>query len=289
MDERLKDISLHISYTDYQPFRRMLVRLKKEIISLGMDEIRPAKHTGRFIEPKKFKQWLDEGKEVLVLDARNDYELRLGTFENAIDQLVNLEKETLDTQNDFKLFYSKLTLIAKEYLENDIEISASESTTTQLIDKIYLLNNSKKINISDDIIESFKTVLNNADLVKFAKFTPQNKAASDDNKFLKSFIVNTKKSIPNNIEQEDEQKRIIELRFNEMIKKRKIKYSLLSIITLLITFLSLIIVLFGPPNFQSLLTFDSDKKILKQQWVSSVYTGLNLSLEKKTHKKILKL
>ena len=200
-------------------------------------------------------------------------------FENAIDQLVNLEKETLDTQNDFKLFYSKLTLIAKEYLENDIEISASESTTTQLIDKIYLLNNSKKINISDDIIESFKTVLNNADLVKFAKFTPQNKAASDDNKFLKSFIVNTKKSIPNNIEQEDEQKRIIELRFNEMIKKRKIKYSLLSIITLLITFLSLIIVLFGAPNFQSLLTFDSDEKILKQQWVSSVYTGLNLSLE----------
>ena len=85
MDERFKDISLHISYTDYQPFRRMLVRLKKEIISLGMDEIRPAKHTGRFIEPKKFKQWLDEGKEVLVLDARNDYELRLGTFENAID------------------------------------------------------------------------------------------------------------------------------------------------------------------------------------------------------------
>lgn len=85
MDERFKDIYLHISYTDYQPFRRMLVRLKKEIISLGMDEIRPGEHTGQFIEPKKFKEWLDEGKEVLVLDTRNDYELRLGTFENAID------------------------------------------------------------------------------------------------------------------------------------------------------------------------------------------------------------
>ena len=84
-DKRFKDIPLHISYTDYQPFRRMLVRLKKEIISLGMDEIRPAEHTGQFIEPKKFKEWLDEGKEVLVLDTRNDYELRLGTFENAID------------------------------------------------------------------------------------------------------------------------------------------------------------------------------------------------------------
>ena len=84
-DKRFLDIPLHISYTDYQPFRRMLVRLKKEIISLGMDEIRPIERNGNFIEPTEFKQWLDEGREVMVLDTRNDYELRIGTFENAID------------------------------------------------------------------------------------------------------------------------------------------------------------------------------------------------------------
>ena len=84
-DKRFKDIPLHISFTEYQPFRRMLVRLKKEIIALGMDEIRPPEHKGQYIEPMEFKQWLDEGKEVMVLDTRNDYELRLGTFENAID------------------------------------------------------------------------------------------------------------------------------------------------------------------------------------------------------------
>ncbi|MAS63501.1 MAG: sulfurtransferase [Euryarchaeota archaeon] len=84
-DVRFRDIPLHLTYTDYQPFRRMLVRLKKEIISLGMDEIKPVEHTGQYIEPIRFKEWLDEGKEVLVLDTRNDYELRLGTFENAID------------------------------------------------------------------------------------------------------------------------------------------------------------------------------------------------------------
>lgn len=207
---------------------------------------------------------------------KNDFKT---PFENAIDELVDLEKETLNNQNEFKSFYSKLTLIAKEYLENDIKISASESTTTQLIDKIILLNDSKKINISVDIIESFKSVLNNADLVKFAKYNPENKVAVDDNKVLKSFIVNTKKSIPNNIEQENEQKRIIELRFNEMIKKRKIKYSLISILISLITISSLIIVLYGLPNFESLLTFNSDKKLLKKQWVSSVYTALNLSLD----------
>ena len=84
-DERFQGISLHISYSEYQPFKRMLVRLKNEIISLGMDEIKPAERKGQYIQPKEFKKWLDEGKEVVILDTRNDYELRVGTFENAID------------------------------------------------------------------------------------------------------------------------------------------------------------------------------------------------------------
>ena len=84
-DNRFQDIPLHISYSEYQPFNRMLVRLKNEIISLGMDEIRPSERTGQYIQPKEFKKWLDEGKEIIILDTRNDYELRVGTFENAID------------------------------------------------------------------------------------------------------------------------------------------------------------------------------------------------------------
>ena len=76
---------MHVSNSDYQPFRRMLVRLKKEIISLGIDEIRPADNEGKYIQPTEFKSWLDEGREVIVLDTRNDYELRVGTFENAVD------------------------------------------------------------------------------------------------------------------------------------------------------------------------------------------------------------
>jgi UPF0176 protein len=84
-DERFREIPIHVSFTEYQPFKRMLVRLKKEIISLGIDEIRPADYTGIFIEPNEFKEWLDNDQEVMILDTRNDYELRVGTFENAID------------------------------------------------------------------------------------------------------------------------------------------------------------------------------------------------------------
>ena len=84
-DERFAGIPLKITYNDYQPFRRMLVRLKKEIISLGMDDIRPLEFTGPNIKPIELQEMLDNEEEVIVLDTRNDYEVRVGTFKNAID------------------------------------------------------------------------------------------------------------------------------------------------------------------------------------------------------------
>jgi len=84
-DERFRNITLKFSNTEYQPFNRMNVRLKKEIISIGLDHIKPAIHTGEEITPTEFKSLLDEGKEVLVLDTRNDYECRIGTFQNAVE------------------------------------------------------------------------------------------------------------------------------------------------------------------------------------------------------------
>jgi predicted sulfurtransferase len=84
-DERFREIPLKTSYSDDQPFKRMLVRLKKEIISMGHDDVKPAEFTSPSIKPKEFKSWLDEGKEIIVLDARNDYEMRTGKFQNAVD------------------------------------------------------------------------------------------------------------------------------------------------------------------------------------------------------------
>ena len=92
-DERFIDITLKLSFTDYQPFNRMNVRKKNEIISVGMDEIRPAVLTGDEIEPEAFKAMLDEGHPVHVLDTRNGYELRVGTFEDAIDLDIETFRE----------------------------------------------------------------------------------------------------------------------------------------------------------------------------------------------------
>ena len=84
-DERLAGIEVKVSYTDYQPFRRMLVKKKREIISLGMDEIRPADFTGPHIPPSELKQMLDAKEDIVVLDTRNDYETRIGKFQGAVE------------------------------------------------------------------------------------------------------------------------------------------------------------------------------------------------------------
>ena len=66
-----------------QPFNRMLVKLKKEIIAFGIEGINPANHTSPRIAPKELKRWIDEGKKFTLLDTRNTYEVKLGTFAGA--------------------------------------------------------------------------------------------------------------------------------------------------------------------------------------------------------------
>jgi len=80
----LADLQPKISHTDHQPFRRMLVRIKKEIIAFGVPGIDPARRTSPKLAATQLKRWLDEGHPLTLLDTRNDYEVKLGTFKNAL-------------------------------------------------------------------------------------------------------------------------------------------------------------------------------------------------------------
>lgn len=81
----LEDLAPKVSLSETQPFNRMLVRLKREIIAFGVEGVRPANYTSPKIAAKELKRWLDEGRPVTLLDTRNDYEVKLGTFKGAID------------------------------------------------------------------------------------------------------------------------------------------------------------------------------------------------------------
>ncbi len=79
----LGDLQPKISESDAQPFSRMLVRIKREIIAFGVEGIDPAARPAPKVAPRALKAWLDEGRPVTLLDTRNDYEVRLGTFRGA--------------------------------------------------------------------------------------------------------------------------------------------------------------------------------------------------------------
>ena len=109
-DSRFLNIPLKRTYSETQPFRRMKVRLKKEIISLGRDDINPRELTGEYVTPQELLNMYENNDDVVVLDTRNEYETRVGLFENAVDL-------QLDTFRDFPKAIEQLP---EEYKDKQI-------------------------------------------------------------------------------------------------------------------------------------------------------------------------
>ena len=109
-DSRFLNIPLKRTYSETQPFRRMKVRLKKEIISLGRDDIDPRELTGEYVSPQELLSMYENNEDVVVLDTRNEYETRVGLFENAVDL-------QLDTFRDFPKAIEQLP---EEYKDKQI-------------------------------------------------------------------------------------------------------------------------------------------------------------------------
>lgn len=79
------DLRFKESLSNSQPFSRLLVRIKKEIISMGQDSVRPQDKTAPYIAPEQLKQWYDEQRDFIILDTRNDYEVSVGSFDRAVN------------------------------------------------------------------------------------------------------------------------------------------------------------------------------------------------------------
>ncbi len=83
-DPRLADLTWKESEAARQPFRKMRVRLKREIVTMGVEGIDPAHLTGTYVKPEDWNALISD-PDVIVIDTRNDYEVEIGSFQNAID------------------------------------------------------------------------------------------------------------------------------------------------------------------------------------------------------------
>ena len=86
-DTRFDDLSLKFSHSPTQPFLRMKVRLKREIVTMGRPEVSPAERTGTYVEPKDWNALISD-PDVLLVDTRNVYETAIGMFDNAVDPMT---------------------------------------------------------------------------------------------------------------------------------------------------------------------------------------------------------
>ena len=83
-DERLADLEHKESYAEEPPFYRMKVRLKREIVTMGVPTVDPTEKAGTYVKPEDWNDLISDPNVVLV-DARNDYEVAIGTFKGAIN------------------------------------------------------------------------------------------------------------------------------------------------------------------------------------------------------------
>ena len=125
----------------------------------------------------------------------------LPPYEEAIQKLQELDSKLLWQNNHVKKYYSELTGIVRSYIERELNIPALESTTDELIDTLKDFDETKSIETTKETIQKLKELLQESDLVKFAKSKPLSHEIEQDRKDAKNVIDNLK---PKKEEVEDE-------------------------------------------------------------------------------------
>jgi UPF0176 protein len=115
-DARFADLQVKESYSDRQPFTRMLVKLKREIITMKHPLIKPELGRAPAVEAKTLKRWLDQGhdddgKPVMMLDTRNAFEVDVGTFDKTVDYRIEKFSEFPEVIAEHKEDFSGKTVV----------------------------------------------------------------------------------------------------------------------------------------------------------------------------------
>jgi len=91
-DPRLADLEHKESTADHPPFYRMKVKLKKEIVTMGVPGVDPTQMVGQYVKPEQWNDLISD-PDVLLIDTRNDYEVDVGTFKGAVDPRITTFRE----------------------------------------------------------------------------------------------------------------------------------------------------------------------------------------------------
>ena len=195
-------------------------------------------------------------------------------IERATILLKTLEKKELWQKGAVKEYYSELTDIARNYIEEAIEIPAMESTTSELILALRAASIKKKMTVSAETLENLERVLKQADLVKFAKSKPLDYEIAEDQNKIEKAILTLDKSIPIEIEIEEDTSEWDEMRRLQKLKKQKRTRILTAIGFVVGAILGLFIFFVTTKGFDYVkdnIIGRPTKELVEGKWVSSEY------------------
>lgn len=198
-------------------------------------------------------------------------EKELPPYDKALLALDQLENSQYLIKEEYKAYYSELTTIVRGYLEEEVQVAALESTTDQLIERLELLRDSGALTLDKHTLQQFKKILQTADLVKFAKSTPEMGVAENDRNQLKQIVVKTKASIAPPTEEELAAIAASEAakKASELARSRKRKTILAMSVVLALCFGA--IGYYGPQNILDTALRNPTKILLEKSWIKSEY------------------
>lgn len=222
------------------------------------------------------------GASYTYLFQKRKKELRereLPPFDRAIEELKALESEKPFEQDEFKLYYSRLTDVVRRYLEEEAKIDALESTSEELLIKLEMRKGEGTLDLDFTTLKSLREVLKNADLVKFAKSMPEYRIANEDRRAVEHVVMETKQALPEPTEEELKEKEAYKEYLAKKRRKEQLIWGLSGIGFLTVTTLVISMLVYGfYPVRDTLLSYPT-KILYSGQWVSSQYGTPPLKIE----------
>ena len=196
----------------------------------------------------------------------------LPPYERAKLALKVLDDSSYLQNNEIKAYYSDLTQIIRTYLDEKVYDRALESTTDELINRITLLREGNKIDLSKEDIKNIETILKRADLVKFAKSKPDIALAQLDRNTIDTELDQVRQALPEPTEEE----LLVDLKFQEALakkrKKRRIMITVVSSLLLLVAVYVGLSLYFGFTYVNDTIVGNQSKQLLEaKEWVTSEY------------------
>ncbi len=195
----------------------------------------------------------------------------LPPYDRAMIELKNLENSKYLIQDQYKAYYSELTEIVRSYLEDDVQITALESTTDELIDKLELMSDAGKLELDKATITQFKQILQTADLVKFARLKPEMSVAKENRKSIEQIVIKTHEALPEPTEEELMQQAEYQEELERKKQKKKIVIVALSVAAVLLVSAIAATYYYGFKNTKDTILRHPTKILLESEWISSGY------------------